>query len=119
MYNLNSELKYSTANQTSSEIAKSIKHEFCGASRPEYDCETKVRRRTDTNLSFVRGDDEWKKTLDRREEQKSKGFFSQIAVPYDELGKIELGCKELVVKALKDIGGVFKTQVIFPNFISI
>ncbi len=109
MYNLNAD-KFQQPPPTTSEIAKSIKQSFNGVCRPVYDAEKRIKQRTDTNLLFVRNEDDWLKTFERREQQKKKGFFSVLAQPYDELGKTELVAKDLVINAMTDIGVVFKTQ---------
>eukprot|EP00794_Sanderia_malayensis_P020156 gene20156-22130_t len=100
----------SQAVQTSSEIAKSIKQNFAGVSRPFYEGDKKVRQRTDTNLLYHRSENEWKCTLDRRNKQKAEGFFSPALQPYDELGRTELITKDLLVNAMTDIGMVFRNQ---------
>ena len=109
MHNTTSTI-YPSASQTSSDIVKTIKKTFVGAAPPRYVGE-KVIRRTDTNITVQRRMDDWKGDFHRRNKQKSEGFFSMMAHPYEELGETELDTKKLVLKALKDIGGLFDCEV--------
>lgn len=102
--------QYPPASQTSSDIVKAIKRSFIGAAPPMYRGE-KVVRRTDTNIALKRNTDHWKGDFYRRTRQKSEGFFSSMAQPYEELGETELDTEKLVTDALRDIGGVFGYEV--------
>lgn len=53
----------------------------------------------------------WKKTLDRRTQQKSCGFFARPDNKYKECGGVELENRRLVINSLKRIGNYFHAQV--------
>ena len=101
---------YSSTSQTPSDIVKAIKGSIIAAPPPTYKGE-KILRRTDTNITSKRNADDWKDHFHRREDHKSKGFFSLMTQPYVELGGAELDNKKLVLKALSDIGRTFECQV--------
>ena len=99
-----------TSQFVSTEITKSIRQCLIGANVPTYEGR-KVKERTTTNLSHFRSENDWKIALDRRENQKCDGYFSQISQPYRELGETELNTKDLVVDGMKKIGVVFNMEV--------
>ena len=97
--------------QTPGEITRYVKQRIQRPSSPNYQSTAKVKRRTSTNLAFVRNPDDWKKNFERRDEQKFEGCSSIVTRPYSELGKTELVANDLVINALTGIGGVLNNQV--------
>ena len=60
---------------------------------------------------YLKDEHAWKKTLDRRTQQKLCGFFAKLDCKYKECGHVELQNRKLVLESLRQIGNVFNTQV--------
>ena len=109
MFNISSIIP-SISDHSSEKITRSIKRGLIGADEPTYEGK-KITKRTTTNLSHVRKQNEWKNEFERREEQKRQGLFSHKLQPYQELGQTELDTKKLILDAMKNIGAVFQMEV--------
>lgn len=71
----------------------------------------KIKSRSKRVFLTHKDEDYWKKTLDRRDDQKSRGFFARPDRKYKECGDVELQTKQLLIKSLENIGNRFIDQV--------
>ena len=91
------------------EVVKYVRSALTGASTGANDPEIKNR-----SVDGFFKDEKlhaWKRTLDRRTQQKSCGFFARPDNKYKECGGVELLNRRLVINSLKKIGNHIRTQV--------
>jgi len=70
----------------------------------------KIKSRSKRVFLTHKDEDYWKKTLDRRDDQKSRGFFARPDRKYKECGDVELQTKQLLINSLENIGNRFVDQ---------
>ncbi|XP_066928538.1 uncharacterized protein [Clytia hemisphaerica] len=106
MYTLQNNTPLSNTGVNAGEVVRYVRNALSGTSKGANDPGIKNR----SIDGFLKDANEWKRTLERRTEQKSCGFFARPDYKYKECGNVVLKNKKLVISSLKEIGNSFHTQ---------
>ena len=107
MYTLQNNTPLSNTGVNAGEVVRYVRNALSGTSKGANDPGIKNR----SIDGFLKDENSWKRTLERRTEQKTCGFFARPDFKYRECGNVELKNKKLVINSLKEIGNIFNTQV--------
>jgi len=115
MYTLQNSTPLANSNASTganaAEVVKFIRSTISNSGAVSNDSEPEFTNRSIDG--YLKDEHAWKKTLDRRTQQKLCGFFAKPDCKYKECGHVELQNKNLVIESLGQIGNNFNTQVSF------